>query len=149
MGKKEHMQNGKWILATNKDDETYEDKMSDSNFNKILSENQAGALVFNYPGVGASSGLPNKQAMAKAYQAMLSFLEDKEKGIGATEIIGYNSFIGKIIQQNVLKTHTQKNGITYQLKLLSDDSSPKTASKTLFTKLSTLLTKVLGWEFSY
>ena len=121
----------------------------------ILNEYKSNAILFNYPGVGASSGLPNKQAMVKAYRAILTFLEDKEKGIGATEIIGYGHSIGGGIQGEVLKTHSLKNDIKYifikdkTFSSLSEQVSlmiGKILGLVMTGKILGSLIKLLGWE---
>ena len=70
-------------------------------------------IVFNYPGVGASSGLPSRGAMQKAPESHPSLSEDKEKGIGASEIICFGQSIGAAIQADALKDHPFIKGIRY------------------------------------
>lgn len=106
MGTEATLGNGRWVLASNGNGEFYEDKLSSYAFKTMLEAKKGNAIVFNYPAVGASSGLlPSRQAMTKAYKAMLTFLEDKEKGIGARQIIGYGHSIGGGVQGDALQTH--------------------------------------------
>jgi len=148
MGKTSSLSNGRWILASNGNGEFYEQKLSYSyDFKQILSELKGNAIVFNYPGVGASSGLPNRQAMAKAYRAILNLLEDKENGIGAKEIIGYGYSIGGGVQGDALKTHELKKDIKYVFvknRTFSDLST--TASILTRNPFLGFLVKLLGWN---
>ena len=143
VGRASTLNNGRWVLASNGNGEFYEDTLGSHDFKQILSAVKGNAIVFNYPGVGASSGLPNRQAMAKAYRTMLNFLEDRENGIGAKEIIGYGHSIGGGVQGDALKTHKLKKDVKYVF----------VKSRT-FSNLSTLahlrglgfLVKLLGWN---
>ena len=102
------------------------------------------AIVFNYPGVGASSGLPNRQAMAKTYRAMLNFLEDRTNGIGATEIIGYGHSIGGGVQGDALKTHELKKDVKYVFVKSRTFSDLSTTASLLMAKPFGFLVKILG-----
>ena len=147
VGKESTLNNGRWVLASNGNGEFYEDKLSNSySFKQILSDVRGNAIVFNYPGVGASSGLPNRQAMAKAYLAMLAFLEDREKGIGAKEIIGYGHSIGGGVQGDALKTHKLKEDVRYVFVKSRTFSDLSTAASILTNRLSGFLVKMLGWN---
>lgn len=111
MGKASTLQNRRWVLATNGRGGLYEDKFDERGlgFRALLDKVQGNALIFNYSGVGGSAGyFPQRKAMAKAYSAMLTFLEDQEKGIGAKKIIGYGYSIGGGIQGEGLRKHTLK-----------------------------------------
>lgn len=86
VGKKETLNNGKWLLASGGTDEIYESGLShDFGESQVpawqdLSElGNYNALLFNYPGVMSSTGMPSRQALIKAYRAMLTFLEDRKK----------------------------------------------------------------------
>jgi len=111
-----------------------------------MSAVEGNAIVFNYPGVGASSGLPNRAAMAKAYRAMLTFLEDKDAGIGAEEIIGYGHSIGGGVQGDALKAHNLKEDVKYVFvkgRTFSDLSTEATA---LAGKAAGFALKIFGWN---
>ena len=113
IGKADTLNNGRWVLASNGNGEFYEHKLLDPSFKSILSELEGNTIVFNYPGVGSSSGMPNRKTIAKAYRAMLTFLEDKENGIGANEIIGYGHSLGGGAQGDGLRTHKLKDDVKY------------------------------------
>jgi hypothetical protein len=147
VGKASTLNNGRWMLASIGNGEFYEDKLSYSHdFKKILSEVNGNAIVFNYPGVGASSGLPNRQAMAKAYRAMLNLLEDQKNGIGAKEIIGYGHSIGGGVQGDALKTHELKKDVKYVFVKSRTFSDLSTTASMLTNKPLGFLVKMLGWN---
>lgn len=147
IGKASTLSNGRWMLYSNGNGEFYEDKLSYiHDFRQILSKINSNAIVFNYPGVGASSGLPNRQAMAKAYRAMLNLLEDQKSGIGAKEIIGYGHSIGGGVQGDALKTHELKKDVKYVFVKSRTFSDLSTAASILTIKLLGFLVKMLGWN---
>lgn len=154
MGKPSTLNNGKWLLQSNGNDELYEEIIHEchfnqkNHFNEMLSSIESNAIFFNYPGVGSSSGMPNRKAMAKAYRAMLTFLEDSKRGIGASTIIGYGFSIGGGVQGEALRTHQLKDGIKY---VFIKDRSFSDLSKvvsTLTCRLLGFLVRVLGWNIS-
>lgn len=163
VGQAKTLENGRWVLSSNGNGELYEQKFDDYSFGKILSELNANTIVFNYPGVGASTGMPSREAMAKAYRVMLHFLEDSENGIGAKEIIGYGHSIGGGVQGDALNDHELKEDIKYvfvkrqTFSTLSSIASklaskilPKKVSKFLPNKVSEALVgtlvSALGWN---
>lgn len=153
--------NGRWMLYANGQQELYEEKLSSekhgTKFRELLTAAQSNAIIFNYAGVGASSGLPHKQTMTKAYIAMLKFLEDDVRGIGAKEIIGYSYSMGGAVQGEALKTHALKEGIKY---VFVKDRTFSDLSKTaafwfkpnfltyLVNQILSVLVKLLGWNMS-
>jgi hypothetical protein len=145
-GKAATLNNGRWVLVSLGNGECYEDTLCDDNFKEFLSAVNGNAIVFNYPGVGTSSGLPNRQAMAKAYQALLNFLEDQKNGAGAREIIGYGHSIGGGVQGDALKTHPLKKDIKYVFVKSRTFSDLSTAASTMTIKPFGFLVKLLGWN---
>lgn len=152
-GKASTLSNGRWMLFSQGNGEFYEEKLAGINpgtlqndVQSILSEVKGNAIVFNYPGVGSSSGLPNRHAMEKAYRAMLNFLEDRENGIGAQEIIGYGHSIGGGVQGDALKTHELKKDINYVFIKSRTFSSMSAAASFLTLKPLGFLVKMLGWN---
>lgn len=148
MGKASTLNNGRWVLASNGNGEFYENKLHNHDFKQILSEVDGNAIVFNYPGVGASSGLPNREAMAKAYCAMLNLLENQEKGMGAKEIIGYGFSIGGGVQGDALKNFKLKEDVKYVFVKDRTFSDLKTTASILTIKPLGFLVKILGWNMS-
>lgn len=147
VGTEGNLGNGRWVLASNGNGQFYEEQLvmdlPHYDFKQILTELNANAIVFNYPGVGASSGLPNKEAMAKAYRAVLTFLEEE---IRAQEIIGYGHSIGGGTQGEALKTHALKKDIKYVF-VKSRTFSDLTTTATLLTnKFLGFLVQILGWN---
>ncbi|MFI5333619.1 MAG: CPn0927/CPn0928 family alpha/beta hydrolase fold protein [Chlamydiales bacterium] len=147
VGKASTLANGRWVLASNGNCQFYEDLLSSRDFKQILSEVRGNAIVFNYPGVGASSGLPNRGAMAKAYRALLAFLEDRERGIGAREIIGFGHSIGGGVQGDALKTHLLMQDVRYVfVKNRTFSNLATTASMITGRPSLERLVRVLGWN---
>lgn len=149
MGKASTFANGRWLLSSNGNGEFYEQKLQSQSFKNILAHLEGNAIVFNYPGVGASSGLPNREAMSKAYKAILSFLEDKNKGIGANEIIGYGHSIGGGVQGDALCSHKLKQGIKYCFVKSRTFSDLSTAARYVTgSKVLGFLVYLFGWNIS-
>ncbi|MCH1430066.1 MAG: hypothetical protein L7U87_04820, partial [Chlamydiales bacterium] len=149
MGKESTFSNGRWLLSSNGNGEFYENKIQSYSFKNILTQLEGSAIVFNYPGVGASSGVPNREAMSKAYQAILNFLEDRSNGIGATEIIAYGHSIGGGVQGDALCSHKLKKGIKYcfvKSRTFSDLSTA--ASYITRSKILGFLVYLFGWNIS-
>ncbi|MDR3624438.1 MAG: hypothetical protein P4L16_04775 [Chlamydiales bacterium] len=147
MGKPSTLNNKRWVLVTGGNGEFCEDKLQNNHFKYILSSLQGNALVFNYPGVGSSTGLPSKNAMVKAYNAMLQFLEDKEHGIGAEQIIGYGYSIGGGVQGEALKAHKLKEDVKYVfIKNRTFSSLSDEASALMGSSFFGFLIKLFGWE---
>ncbi|NGX51945.1 MAG: hypothetical protein KR126chlam5_00235 [Candidatus Anoxychlamydiales bacterium] len=148
LGKPSTLDNGRWILASNGNAEFYEDKLHSYEFKEILSRLNANAIVFNYPGVGASTGLPNRQAMAKAYRAILAFAEDKQNGLDAKEIIGYGHSIGGGVQGDALNMHNLKKDVKYVFIKSRTFSDLSTEVSCIIAKIAGFLVKVIGWNIS-
>jgi len=147
VGKAATLDNGRWVLASNGNGAFYEDGLAEgADVKQILSAVNGNAIVFNYPGVGSSSGLPNRQAMANTYRAMLNLLEDQEKGIGAKEIIGYGHSIGGGVQGDALKTHELNKDVKYVFVKSRTFSDMSTIASLLTNKLLGFLVKILGWN---
>jgi alpha-beta hydrolase superfamily lysophospholipase len=138
--------NGRWLLASNGNGEFYEYKLHDHTFKQILTQLNGNAIVFNYPGVASSSGWPNRFAMMKAYHALLNFLEDQEKGVGAQEIIGYGHSLGGAVQGDALLTHDFKQGIKYVFVKSLTFSNLRVTAALLTNRLLGLLVRVLNWN---
>lgn len=151
MGKASTLGNGRWVLLSNGNCDLYEDilRYDAYSFKHILSELDGNIITFNYPGVGSSTGIPNRQAMAKAYRAMLNFLEDQEKGIGAQEIIGYGHSIGGGVQGDALRSHELKQkDVKYVFVKSRTFWDLSTAIADLTNKLLGSVAKVSGWNIS-
>lgn len=146
MGKASTLGNGRWVLSSNGNAEFYEEKLNDYSFKHLLSELDGNAIVFNYPGVGCSTGMPNRNAMAKAYSAMLNFLEDQEKGIGAKEIIGYGHSIGAGVQGDALRSHELKQDVKYVFVKGRTFSDLSTTVSHLINRPLGFLVKIFGWN---
>ncbi|MGD2169237.1 MAG: hypothetical protein PVI40_03240 [Chlamydiota bacterium] len=146
VGKPTTLDNGKWTLYSNGNGEFYETKPFNRDFHETLTALNSNALVFNYPGVGASTGPISRQTMTKAYNAMLTFLEDKENGIGASKIIGYGHSIGGGVQGDALLTHELKKEIKYVFVKSRTFSDLSTLTSLIMARVVGLLVKVLGWN---
>ena len=147
-GKASTLGNGRWVFYSNGNGEFYEGKLHDLNFKRILSELKGNAIVFNYPGVGSSSGMPNRSVMAKTYRAMLNLLEDQEKGVGASEIIGFGHSLGGGVQGDALRSHKLKKNEKYVFVKSRTFSDLSTITSQITFKLLGFLVKVFGWNMS-
>lgn len=154
VGTEQTLENDRWVLLSNGNGEFYEDRLWD--ISRISSDNMGfldilrgvngNGILFNYPGVGESSGLPSRQAMEKAYRAMLTFLEDGRNGIGAKEIIGYGHSIGGGVQGDALKKHVLKEGISYVfVRSRTFSTLSNAASDILRAQFNFIRCKPLGW----
>lgn len=149
MGTKESLKNSKrWILCSNPNADTYESNIQRYELEKLSHNLKANTLIFNYPGVGESTGHPTRTAAVKSFQAMLKFLEDKQKGLGAKEIIGYGYSIGGGIQAEGISDHVFNPNIKYVfIKSRTFSSMQDTAAKIASWFLG-FLVKLLGWNIS-
>lgn len=111
IGRENTLGNGRFVLKSFGNGETY--RLTDHSFEQFLTEINGNAIVFNTPGVGGSVGGPSRDTMAKAYRAMLQFMEDQDKGLGAKEIIGYGYSIGGAVQATGLNEHTLREDLKY------------------------------------
>lgn len=155
VGKEATLGNGRWVLVSNGNSQFYEQYFSGKNssnvsqdISRLVSELNGNALIFNYPGVGCSTGGPSKESMVKAYEAMLKFLEDKEKGISAKEIIGYGFSIGGGVQGTALGTHQFQPDINYVFAKRQTFSSLSKEAASMTNLPIGFLVKALGWELS-
>lgn len=151
MGKATTLGNGRWGIISNGNNELYESGSAcNLAFKQILTATRANAIVFNYPGVGASSGTPNKEALVKAYRAVLSFLEDQEHGIGAKKIFGLGFSIGGGVQGEALKNHPLKKGIRYVFikdRTFSEMAKvPEAWATSWKTRFLSFLIRLIGWN---
>ena len=107
----------------------YAERAADPYYADIAAPLNSNAIVFNYPGVGASTGAVTRSNMIKAYRAVLSFLEDQEKGLGAKEIIAYGRSFGGGVQGEALLEHELKDRIKYVFVKSQTFSSMAAAAK--------------------
>lgn len=147
VGKASTLRNGRWLVESLGNGEFYEETLSESSeLYGLLGRLKSNGIVFNYPGVGASSGLPNRWAMAKAYRAILSFLEDAQKGVGAKEIIGFGHSIGGGVQSDALQDHELKKGIKYVFVKSRTFSTLSQMASHIVPKPWNWLATLLGWN---
>ena len=148
VGKPETIQNRRWILASNGNNQSCERMLESDGVIKLMEATNSNGVVFNYPGVGSSPGLATRKSMVKAYKAMLQLLEDEKNGIGATEIIGYGFSLGGAVQGEALLHHSFKEHINYVFikdRTFSDLS--KVVDSLIFRPVG-LFVKLLGWNMS-
>lgn len=146
MGRDETLHGKRWVLFANGDAEHYETATYERQ--KTLRSLNSNGIFFNYPQVGASTGSVDRNTMAKAYRAVLQFLEDQENGIGATEIIGWGSFIGGGVQADALDGYAFKPHVQYRFVFDRTFSSLKSAATRCTNQIVGLLVQALGWNMS-
>jgi len=139
--------NGRWLLNSNTNCDFYElHKKYNTCPKKLAFCLDTNILIFNDPGVGASQGSYTRAGVAKSYRAMLRFLEDKEKGIGATTIIAKGFCLGGNIQGEALKDHELQPEIQYVfIKDRSACKFSKAASCVTFCLIGKLV-ELCGWN---
>ncbi len=115
VGKHHTLQNGRWMIASLGNGESYETRWTHSwderqPLRDLLRAADCNAISFNCPGVVGSSGIPNKETITKASRAILKFVEEE---IQAKEIVWYGFSIGGAIQAAALANHQPKEGVSY------------------------------------
>lgn len=148
MGKASTLHNGRWMLHSVGNGDFYENHAGSTQLKKFITKLDSNAILFNNPGVGSSSGfLVHRDTLAKAYSAMLRLLEDKEKGIGAKEIIGYGHSLGAAIQADALQSHTLKKEIKYVfIKKQTFSNLSETAAELTGYPIVAKLIKLFRWN---
>jgi hypothetical protein len=147
VGKPSTFGNGRWLMASNGNGEFYEDKIAYSrDIKTILGDLSSNAVFFNYPGVGASTGLPNKQAMAKAYRAMFSLLHDTKNGMGAREVITYSHSLGGGVEGTAIPDLKFDKNTKYVFVKSRTFSSLKAEVSALVSKAVSPLIQLFGWN---
>ena len=146
-GTSDTLDNGKWVVYSGGNGEYYEHSLIErSDIKELLNNLKANCIFFNYPGVSASSGMPNRAAIANAYRAVLSFLEDDIHGVGAKQIIGFGHSIGGGVQADALNNHQPKPGIQYVFVKSKTFSNLSQTVSSLTYRVLGLLVKLLGWN---
>jgi hypothetical protein len=145
LGKKENLENGRWALFSNGNGGTLENVLylHHDKFIDQIEELDTNYLIYNYQGVGKSEGWATRDGMVNAHKAMLQFLEDTQKGVGAKEILQWGLSIGGGVQGHAMKTHQMKEGIKY---VFIKNQTFSEISKVPGVLLG-LLIKIFGWEF--
>ncbi len=143
VGKPSTLNNGRWILNSNPNAVTYERYLAEGkDLTTLLRGLNANALVFNYPGVGASEGAPSKSTMEKVYRAMLKFLEEE---VRAKEIIAYGRSMGGGAQAAV-DGHPCKPHIKYVFVKDRTFSSIYSVASSITNRVLAFLTLCLRWN---
>lgn len=129
-----------------------------SSFREFLKHSGFNAVVFNPPNVGASkTGVLNTLSvknMTNATRAVLRFLEDKKKGIGASKIILYGYCMGGAINSHMLLKHRLKPKIQYlgiQNKCFGSRLSTILAEltkdgKNVYSRFKRSILRLTGWD---
>lgn len=146
MGKPSTLKNRRWVVYSGGNAEFCEHKMRDREFSVLLTGLNANGIVFNYPGVGSSSGEPSRKAMAKAYRAMLNLLEDTKNGIGAKTVVGVGRSIGGGVQGDALREHPIKKDIKYVFVKTVTFSDLASTAASLVHPIMDPLVKLVGWN---
>lgn len=137
LSKPETVNNGRWVLHSTGNGGCYDAGIVNYQ-QKFLEQTESNMLFFNYPGVVASTGNPHASALVDTYEAFLAVLENKDWGMGATEIIGYGFSLGSGVQGEALSTHEFQEGTRYLF--IKDQSYTR-----LVDVIAGLLCRCLGW----
>jgi hypothetical protein len=144
MGERDKLTNGKWITHAIGNDRCYETEMHEgSQTSQLMNAMDANVILFNYPGIGESKGLPTRDLMVASQRAVFDYLQ---KEVGATEITAVGSSLGGGVQAVALDGYTFNEGVTV-----------KSVKMQTFTKLSDkaasqsgligrACAKFFGWE---
>ncbi len=146
LGKKDTISNGRWTLFSNGHGGLAEEAAlwEWEHAQKI----QSNMIIYNYPGVGCSEGPRARNRMVASYEAIMCFLEDREKGIGAKEIIGWGTSMGGGVQGHARKRHEYKKDVRYAF---VDNQTYRTVADAVGSMKSEhfgKLVKPLGWQLS-
>ena len=156
VGRPSTFTNGRWTLASLGITRIYECLLIDSPeqvcpghppglapLQQLLSKTQSNAILYNYPGMGASGGFLNLPAMVKAHEALLRFIEDQ---LHACVIIDKGHSFGGAVQAEAWRTHKVKGDVSY---VLVKDRSPLyviDAVQNLAGRFFAIAGKILGWN---
>ena len=136
---------GRWVLISLGLGDFYERIFSSANIQNLLISLQANCLLFNYPGVGCSTGSPSRSGMIASYHAMLRYLEEN---IQAKEIIGYGHSLGASVQAEALLNFTLSNNIKYCFIKDRGFANLRTVVEHQMGSAVAQLIDILGWKFS-
>lgn len=103
-------------------------------------------LMYNNPGVEASKGWATQSALLKAHEALLTMLEDREKGIGANTVMVCGHSLGAGVGGQALSKHKFKYGITYLVLSSRSFSTLAAEISALICKCLAGLAYLLGWN---
>lgn len=150
IGKPQTFDNGRWLLETLGSGSYYEERLANDskNIEEFLDKTKSNAIIYNFSGVIGSVGLPTRDTNSKCYQAMLSFLESKENGIGAKEIIGAGSGFGAGVQADALLAHNLKENIKYTFIKQDAYSNLADVVRELFGFIASWVIRLLNWNIS-
>lgn len=146
VGTPETFQRDRWLFFTNGNAEFYENKLTNSGFYQLLEKFKANALIYNYPGVGASQGSANRFLLRRSALACMSFLEDRLYGLSAKEIIGFGHSIGGGVQGELTSHHLFKKEVRYAFIKSRTFASFAQVAAELSNPISGLLVALLGWN---
>lgn len=142
VGTAETFANKRWMVGSMGNGMQHEHGAMSSSKN-IASRLGCNTIYFNYPGVGASTGWPDRVAMRDSYRAVLRFLEER---MGAKEIIGYGLSIGGGVQGDALNGYELKQDVDYVfIKDRTFSSLPDIAGDLIFRPAKWFL-KLMGWN---
>lgn len=82
---------------------------------KLGDKLKSNLLFFDLPSIGFSTGKLTPERIRRAYQGVLQYLENDDRGEGAKFIVGYGRSIGGAIQADAIDGHEWKPGIRYTM----------------------------------
>lgn len=145
VGKPSTLGNKRWVLQSVGNADLYEAHLPPE---RMLTELNGNALVFNYPGKGASEGFRERSTLVNTYKAMLNFLEDQKEGIGAKELVLYGHSLGGVVQGEALASHELKKEVRYVAVKDRTPADLSLAAKGMFGCCAGVAVKILGWNIS-
>lgn len=110
-GKPSTFANGRWTLFSLGNTTLIENV----NHAELLTQLNSNAIYFNYPGFARSQGSAGQKSAVRAYRAVLRFLEDKTRGLGAREVIAFGHSIGTAVQAKAYSQHQGEKDVKHVL----------------------------------
>lgn len=156
IGRPSTLANGRWMLVSLGIKRVYEALLIDNpeqispelfpglaSLQQLLTQTSCNAVCYNYPGMGASAGPINREAMERAHEALLRFLEDR---LCAHVIIDKGHSYGGGNQATVWSTHKVKKNVSYVL--IKDRSflNLNDAMTNFGGRIVSLAGIILGWN---
>lgn len=136
--------NGKWTVVANGNGGCCEFSAISPTLQGLLTRTDNNAIILNYPGVGASEGLPTRDSLIHSVQAAFAFVE---RELQATEITGYGfSLGGGVMAEAVATLDPPREGLSRKIFLDRTFCRLSEAAKGLFFRAAGFFIKQFDWE---
>lgn len=135
----------KYLLVSPGNQMWYESEIQNESFFIPLAQKlQANILFYNYPGVGASSGVfPNRDAMVASHEAMVGLLEE----MGGEKVYDFGWSIGGGVKWADYANHPERDSKKYCVIDYQTFHSTANIGRELFGRIGELAVKFLQWNY--